>query len=118
MSDKEEDVCSSELVKRIMQGDSKAEDEMVEQYQNGLKFVLNQWTSDREQARDVFQEIWRVVIENIRVGKLKNYKKLAGYIVKKSRLIQLIMSLRKIKKHSLMLKIIKCFTFIFVMFTD
>lgn len=94
MSNSAEASHSSKLVQRILTGDSQAESEMVLRYQDGLNFVLRQWSQDIEQIRDVSQDTWRIVLEKIRGDELKDHQKLAGFIVMIGK-YQLIMSHRK-----------------------
>ncbi|TVZ37206.1 RNA polymerase sigma-70 factor (ECF subfamily) [Alteromonadaceae bacterium 2753L.S.0a.02] len=82
-----------DLVQRIRNGDSLAEHQLVEKYQRGLRLVL-QRKSNPGIAEEVCQETWRVVLENLRQGKLRDPQKLAAYITQTGR-NQLIMYFRR-----------------------
>lgn len=69
-----------ELVPRIQAGDRRAEEELVELYGEGLAFLLRRWTRDRDAADDLYQETFRLAIEKIRQGELRDPGRLPGFL--------------------------------------
>ena len=70
----------AELVRRIRAGETAAEDEMLERYSRGVKFLLLELTGDSARADDLHQETFRLVIEKVRAGELREPDKLAAFI--------------------------------------
>ncbi|MGA3240945.1 MAG: RNA polymerase sigma factor [Bryobacteraceae bacterium] len=71
----------ADLVRRIMAGDSAAEEELVHRYSRGVFFVLNQNVSDREIAEDLYQETFRLTLEKIRGGEVREPERFSGFIL-------------------------------------
>jgi RNA polymerase sigma-70 factor, ECF subfamily len=71
----------ADLVRRIAAGESAAEDELVRRYSRGVFFVLNQNLSDRPIADDLYQETFRLVIEKVRGGEVRDPERFSGFIV-------------------------------------
>jgi RNA polymerase sigma-70 factor (ECF subfamily) len=71
----------ADLVRRIAAGESAAEDELVRRYSRGVFFVLNQNVSDRTIADDLHQETFRLVIEKVRGGEVRDPERFSGFIV-------------------------------------
>jgi RNA polymerase sigma-70 factor, ECF subfamily len=71
----------ADLVRRIAAGESAAEDELVRRYSRGVFFVLNQNVSDGTIADDLYQETFRLVIEKVRGGEVRDPERLSGFIV-------------------------------------
>lgn len=71
----------ADLVRRIAAGESAAEDELVRRYSRGVFFVLNQNVSDRTIADDLYQETFRLVIEKVRGGEVRDPERFSGFIV-------------------------------------
>lgn len=69
-----------ELVRRIREGDSRAEEELVVRFGEGLTFLLRRWTRDRTVAEDLYQETFRMALEKIRSGEVRDPEKLAGFL--------------------------------------
>ena len=93
MTKESEAEVAAELVSRIIGGDKKAESEMVERYQRGLLFMLQHRANNDALAADIAQETWRIVIEKVRAGLVKQPAKLAAFIVQIGK-NQLLMSYR------------------------
>jgi RNA polymerase sigma-70 factor, ECF subfamily len=74
-----------DLVRRIAAGESSAEDELVRRYSRGVFFVLNQNVSDPTIAEDLYQETFRLVIEKVRGGEVREPERLSGFIVSVAR---------------------------------
>lgn len=71
---------ADELVGRIRQGDRQAEDELVRRYRRGVAIILRAESSDAAAVDDLFQETFRIALEKIRRGDLREPKKLSGFI--------------------------------------
>jgi RNA polymerase sigma-70 factor (ECF subfamily) len=72
--------AAAALVRRILSGDTAAETELVERYSRGVYFLLTELTRDRARADDLHQETFRLVIEKLRAGELREPAKLPGFI--------------------------------------
>jgi RNA polymerase sigma-70 factor, ECF subfamily len=71
---------STELVKRIGQGDRHAEEELVRRYQRGLIYLLKRRTGDPQLALDIAQETFRIAIEKLRRSPLDQVERVAGFL--------------------------------------
>ena len=60
-----------ELVRRILAGDPAAEREMVDRYSRGVRFLLLQLTRNPAWADDLYQETFRLALEKVRGGELR-----------------------------------------------
>jgi len=85
--------AAQKLVARILKGERQAEKEMVERYNRGLLFMLRHRAKNNALADDVVQETWRIVLEKVRVGELKDPTKLSAFIVQVGK-NQLLMTYR------------------------
>ena len=65
---------------RIRQGDRQAEDELVRRYRRGVSVILRAESSVAAAVDDLFQETFRIALEKIRRGDLREPKKLSGFI--------------------------------------
>ncbi|WP_281559790.1 sigma-70 family RNA polymerase sigma factor [Thalassomonas sp. RHCl1] len=81
MTELSEAEVARSLVARILNGEAAAETEMVQRYNRGLVFMLNHRARNHALAEDLAQETWRIVIEKVRGGDLKDPSKLAAFIV-------------------------------------
>ncbi len=70
----------SDLVRRIQDGDRTAEAEIVSRFSEGLNFLLRRWARDRSVAEDLFQETFRIALEKIRKGELRDPDRLPGFL--------------------------------------
>lgn len=68
------------LVGRIRAGESSAEAELVNRYRRGLAFILARATSDRPAIDDLLQDAFRIALEKIRKGDLREPEKLSGFL--------------------------------------
>lgn len=73
-------MSSGELVRRIREGDARAEEELVAGFGEGLTFLLRRWTRDRAAAEDLYQETFRMALEKIRSGEVRDPERLAGFL--------------------------------------
>jgi RNA polymerase sigma-70 factor, ECF subfamily len=69
-----------ELVHRIVSGDPAAEAELVRRFSRALSFLLQRLTRDDTAAEDLYQETFRLVIEKVRRGELREPEKLPGFV--------------------------------------
>lgn len=72
--------ASGELVRRIVAGDPAAESELVERFSRALSLLLRQLTRDAAAAEDLYQETFRLVIEKVRGGELRDPERLPGFV--------------------------------------
>jgi RNA polymerase sigma-70 factor (ECF subfamily) len=75
-----ENASASDLARRIQQGDPDAEAELVSRFSEGLSFLLRRWTRDRTVAEDLYQETFRLALEKIRKGEVRDPERLAGFL--------------------------------------
>jgi RNA polymerase sigma-70 factor (ECF subfamily) len=69
-----------DLVRRIMAGDGRAEEELIGHFGEGLLFLLRRWTRDPSTAEDLYQETVRLALEKIRRGEVREPDKLPGFL--------------------------------------
>ncbi len=72
--------AAAALVRRIAAGDRRAEGQLVELYGRGLGYLLRHLTSDPATSEDLYQETFRIVLEKVRGGGVREPGKLAGFI--------------------------------------
>ncbi len=68
------------LVSRIMSGAPQAEDELVELYSRGVAFIIRREMGGASVADDLYQETFRIALEKIRRGDLRETEKLSGFV--------------------------------------
>ena len=68
------------LASRIAAGDLTAEEELVRRYSRGVSVLLRRATGDRMLAEDLHQETFRLCLDKIRRGELREPEKLSGFI--------------------------------------
>ena len=71
---------SVDLVRRIVSGDPAAEAELVQRFSRALSFLLRRLTRDEAAAEDLYQETFRLVIEKVRGGELREPERLPGFV--------------------------------------
>lgn len=69
-----------ELVHRIVSGEPEAEAELVQRFSRALSFLLRRLTRDEAAAEDLYQETFRLVIEKVRNGELREPERLPGFV--------------------------------------
>jgi RNA polymerase sigma-70 factor (ECF subfamily) len=72
---------AADLVSRIMAGDGQAEAELVERYSRGVTFVISRETGGASAADDLYQDTFRIALEKIRRGDLREPEKLSGFVL-------------------------------------
>jgi RNA polymerase sigma-70 factor (ECF subfamily) len=70
-----------ELVARIIAGEKAAESELIQQYSRGVSVILNRATGDPSVSEDLSQETFRITLEKIRAGEVREPERLSGFIV-------------------------------------
>ena len=70
----------ADLANRIVAGDRNAEEELVHCYSHGVSVLLRRATGDRLLAEDLYQETFRVCLDKIRRGELREPERLSGFI--------------------------------------
>ncbi len=68
------------LVDRIRSGDANAERELVERFGRGLTILLRRSSRDPSVAEDLYQETFRLALEKIRRGDVREPEKLGGFL--------------------------------------
>ena len=71
---------SADFVKRIGQGDRRAEEEFVRRYQRGLIYLLRRRTGDAQLALDLAQDTFRIAIEKLRRSPIDQVDRVAGFL--------------------------------------
>lgn len=70
----------ADLVQRILAGDPAAETDLVQRFSRALTFLLKRLTRDEAAAEDLYQETFRLVIEKVRRGELREAERLPGFV--------------------------------------
>ncbi len=70
----------ADLVQRIVSGDPAAEADLVQRFSRALTFLLRRLTRDEAAAEDLYQETFRLVIEKVRRGELREAERLPGFV--------------------------------------
>src|SRR2546421_541779 len=68
------------LVERIVAGDRAAESEFVNRYSRGLRILVARHTADPSMIDDIHQDLFRIAIERLRKGDLREPEKLNGFL--------------------------------------
>jgi len=68
------------LVDRIRGGDLAAESELVSRYSRGMRMIVSRGTRDRSIVDDLCQETFRIALEKIRRGDVRDPKRLSGFM--------------------------------------
>jgi RNA polymerase sigma-70 factor, ECF subfamily len=92
-------VPGGELSRRIREGDSSAEDELVRQFEPGLRVLLRRRTGgDHGLLQDLVQETLLVVVRRLRGAGIEDPEKLAAFAAQTARNLA-IASLRKAERQ-------------------
>ncbi|HYN19591.1 MAG TPA: RNA polymerase sigma factor [Thermoanaerobaculia bacterium] len=93
--------ASAELVRRILSGDPAAETELVHRFSRALTFLLRRLTRDDAAADDLYQETFRLVIEKVRGGELREPERLPGFVSSMARNLFLSSARRRGKRQKM-----------------
>ena len=77
------------LASRIEAGDRQAEEHLVDHYGRGVALILDRHSSWRGEVDDLFQETFRVAIEKLRRGELREPSKLPAFLAQIARNLSL-----------------------------
>lgn len=69
-----------DIVRRIVAGDSAAEDEVVRRYEHGVAVIIDHIVRNQSATEDVSQETFRIVLEKLRRGDLRQPESLSGFV--------------------------------------
>jgi RNA polymerase sigma-70 factor, ECF subfamily len=69
-----------DLVNRIRAGDRQAEVELVERYSRGVIIIIRREARDKEVAEGIYQDVFRIVLEKIRQGDVRQPERLSGFV--------------------------------------
>ncbi|HWM91323.1 MAG TPA: sigma-70 family RNA polymerase sigma factor [Thermoanaerobaculia bacterium] len=75
-----DELSPSDLVQRIRGGDPRAEEELIARFGEGLSFLLRRWTRGHSDAEDLYQETFRLALEKVRRGEVRDPERLAGFL--------------------------------------
>lgn len=91
----------TELVKRIIAGDSAAEEEVVRRYQQGVAIIIDQIVRSRPVTEDVSQDTFKIVLAKVRRGDLREPERLSGFVsgVARNAAIDYIRRTRRLKNQ-------------------
>ncbi len=92
-----EELHNMELARAILNRESDAEETLVERFSKGLACMLFKRTGNRALSEDLLQETFRLVLQKLRNGEVKEPEKLKGYIYQVARNL-LIANHRKEKR--------------------
>jgi RNA polymerase sigma-70 factor (ECF subfamily) len=68
------------LVGRIVAGEAQAEVELVDRYSRGVNIIIDQIVRNAAVTEDLSQETFRIVIEKVRHGDLREPDRLSGFV--------------------------------------
>lgn len=77
--------AAAELVERIRSGDARAESRLVEVFGRPILLLLERHTSGRPEAQDLYQDTFRLALDKLRRGELREPERLAGFLASLAR---------------------------------
>lgn len=83
--ERSEEEIAAGLVRRVGQGDARAEAELVERYSRGLLYMLRRRAGDPSLADDLHQETFRIVLERLRRQGIEDPEHLSAFILQTAR---------------------------------
>jgi RNA polymerase sigma-70 factor (ECF subfamily) len=78
--DGEEPSAGEVLVARIRAGDVAAESDLVSRYARGVRMIVSRATPDRSIVDDLCQDTFRIALEKIRRGDVRDARRLSGFM--------------------------------------
>ena len=69
-----------DIVRRITAGDSTAEDEIIRRYERGIAVIIDNVVRNQSVTEDLSQETFRIVLEKLRRGDLRQPESLSGFV--------------------------------------
>jgi RNA polymerase sigma-70 factor (ECF subfamily) len=88
----------ADLVRRIQTGDAGAEAALVRRYARGIAIIVARASSDRGAVDDLCQETFRVALERVRRGEVRDPDRLSGFICSLARNL-VIEHFRRVKRR-------------------
>jgi RNA polymerase sigma-70 factor (ECF subfamily) len=79
-AEEEPAAASGAMVQRIVDGDRAAEEELVARYARGVRLIISRASSDRSAVDDLCQETFRITLEKVRRGDVRDPSRLAGFV--------------------------------------
>ena len=70
----------AEIVRRIMVGDTAAQEELVSRYSYGISVIIDRIVRSRSATEDISQETFRIALGKIRDGDVRQPERLSGFI--------------------------------------
>jgi RNA polymerase sigma-70 factor, ECF subfamily len=70
----------ADLVRRILAGERSAEEELVCRYTRGVTIIVRRIVKDPSVTEDLCQETFRLVLEKVRRGDLREAERLSGFV--------------------------------------
>src|SRR4029077_13420589 len=89
-----------ELVARVLTGDRRAEERIVALYGRGVAIILDRHTNGRPEAEDLFQDTFRLVLEKLRRGELREPAKLPAFLAQIARSLAIEHSRRPTRRKT------------------
>jgi RNA polymerase sigma-70 factor (ECF subfamily) len=80
LTTKNSDTELADIVKRIMAGDSAAEEELILRYSHGVAVIIDRIVRSHAAAEDVSQETFKIALEKIRSGHVRQPDRLSGFV--------------------------------------
>jgi RNA polymerase sigma-70 factor (ECF subfamily) len=71
---------AADLVSRIRAGDRQAESELVERFGRGVLMILRRSTRNAAVSDDLYQDTFRIALEKVRQGDLRDSARLGAFI--------------------------------------
>lgn len=78
---------TADLVRRIVARDPAAEAELVARFSRAVTFLLRRLARDEAVVEDLHQDTFRLVIEKVRAGELRDAESLPGFVSNTARLL-------------------------------
>jgi RNA polymerase sigma-70 factor (ECF subfamily) len=69
-----------EWLRRISAGDANAEEELVRRYKDGIAIIIQRIVRDETVAEDLSQDTFKIALEKIRDGDVREPERLSGFI--------------------------------------
>ena len=76
---------AAELVRRVEGGDRSAEAELVRRHGRGVSLLLGRHTRTAAEAEDLYQDTFRLAIEKLRAGELRDPSRLPAFLARMAR---------------------------------
>ncbi len=70
----------TDLVKRVIAGDSVAEEELVRRYKQGVAVIIDQIVRSQSLTEDVSQDTFKIVLGKVRRGEVREPERLSGFV--------------------------------------